>query len=58
VPYRFNETYDFTIICSITGRDKTTKKLILLLFLDNGTVLWMADLLIFPSISDYAANWY
>jgi hypothetical protein len=58
VPYRSNETYDFAIIHTITGKDKTTKKLILLPFLDNGTVLWIVDLLIFPSTSDYAANWH
>lgn len=40
------------------GRDKTTKKIIFLPFLDNGTVLWMADLLIFLSTSDYAAYWH
>jgi hypothetical protein len=58
VPYRSNKTYDFAIIHSIIGKDKTTKKLILLPFLDNGTVLWMVDLLIFPSTFDYTANWH
>lgn len=58
VLYRFNETYDFAIIHSTMGRDKTTKKIIFLPFLDNGIVLWMADLLIFLSTSDYAACWH
>jgi hypothetical protein len=49
---------NFTIIHSITGKDKTTKKLIPLPFLDNDTVLWIVDLLILPSTSNYAANWH